>query len=229
VAVTIDHISSGASNPTGTNLSFWNTNTVANSTQDGTSFMTISAGATFLLVGIQVFTDPAVQGTNSFIWDQGGTNQSMTSLGSALFNSDSGSQLQYFGLVNPTSGTKTLRLSNTGNTNGNQSAVIFGISFKGSITTSVAAATEGYATNVNVSGTPSATASVSSAVAIPTGDLAIAFYYTDTGGGATFPTDGGTFGDMAFTNSREYESYSGAGLTINSSYATTVSQSFCFQ
>ncbi len=224
MAVTIDHISSGDGNPTGTNSSFWVTNTVANSTQDGASFMTISAGATFLLVGAQIFTDPAVQGTNSFIWDQGGTNQAMTSLGAAFFDVDSGAQLQFFGLVNPTAGTLTLRLSNSGNTNGNQSAVVFGISFNGSVTTSVAAATEGYATNQNAAGTPSATASVSSAASIPSGDKAVAFYYTDTGGGATFPTDGGTFGDMAFTNSREYESYSGAGAIINSSYATTVSQ-----
>lgn len=223
MSVTIDHISSGNGSPAGTNSSFWNTNTIANGNQDGASFMTISAGATFLLVGAQVTGDPATQGTNSFVWDQGGTNQAMTSLGAAVYNSGSGFQFQFFGLVNPTSGTKTLRLTNAGNTSGNANAVIFGISFNGTASASVAAATEGYATNTD-GGSTSATASVSSGVSIPSGDMAVAFYLMGTGGGAAFPTDGGTFGDMAFGNSRLYESYSGAGATINSSYASTVSQ-----
>src|SRR5258708_37066932 len=142
--VTVDKFSAGG---TGTNATVFNTTFFQNNASDLATFINITAGATFLLVGVEFNQGGGAGGTLALTWDQGGTNQSMTSLGSPVLNANVGDAIQYFGLVNPTSGNKTLRVTNSGNTFGNLGAEIWGMSFNGSVTTSVAAATEGYATN----------------------------------------------------------------------------------
>ncbi len=216
----VDKFSSGG---TGTNATVFNTTFFQNTTSDIATFINITAGATFLLVGVEFNQGGGTGGTLALTWDQGGTNQSMTSLGSPVLNSNVGDAIQYFGLVNPTSGNKTLRVTNSGNTFGNLGAEIWGMSFNGTATASVAAATEGYATNTD-GGTAGTALTVSSAVSIPSGDMAVT-QWIDTTSMTTFPTDSGTLGDNTFSGFYVYEYYNGAGSVINSS-ATLATSGF---
>jgi hypothetical protein len=84
-------------------------------------------------------------------WDNGGTNQTMTSIGSVR-------QAGFFdgfmyGLVNPTTGNKTLRIAWTGA----QEISAFAMSFDGTNTTSVATAFTNFNSNTTTSASPSVT------------------------------------------------------------------------
>lgn len=183
--------------------------------------LTVGASDTFLLMGIEL--DSTTPGTAAAHWDSGGSNQAMTSLGTIITEATSTAKaLVLFGLVNPVAGNKTASHSFSG-----QSAAANGysflISFTGSETSSVAAATEGYATNSNSTGT---TASVASGVSIPSGDMAVAFYvninsFTNGFTPGANPGDGGVAigQNQSLTTNASAEYYSGAGATITASAA----------
>jgi len=171
----------------------------------------VASGATFLLVGFWLET--TTPGTISLIWDAGGTNQAMTPIGQQSVTLGAAGLFAWYGLVNPTPGNKLVGASASGTSPVNFAG--WGVSLKGTNAVSVAAAVEGYA---GAQGN-SSTAAVSSAVAIPTGDMAFSAFHGQnppTG----FPSDGGTvYENMGDQVSGEY--YSGAGSVINAS--TTLS------
>lgn len=179
--------------------------------------LTVGASATFLVIGIE--QDAATPGAPN--WDSAGTNQLMTLIGTAITNGTSSPTmtLALYGLVNPTPGAKLVKLN--GSSNG--AAYCSGISFTGTDTSSVAAVVEGYATNQSAS----TTITVSSGIAIPTGDMAVTFYNDVQGYSNAFtpgsnPGDGGTAigKNEGGTTNMAAEYYSGAGATISSSAAT---------
>ena len=131
------------------------------------SFMTIGAGATFLIVGFE--TNSNSPGTWTVTWDSGGTNQAMTQIGVfKTFGGANAGGVALFGLVNPTTGLKSLGYSAT--SGASNDTYILGRSYKGSITTSVAAAT--YAAATNSSGATATTqASVTAAASVANTDM----------------------------------------------------------
>jgi hypothetical protein len=80
--------------------------------QDFTNLMTVSSGTDRVLVcGIAI---PDTTGTPSAVtWDQGGTGQAMTSLGTPVRGGTTGSAFLY-GRIAPTSGLHTLRVAGLG-------------------------------------------------------------------------------------------------------------------
>lgn len=79
----------------------------------GTVPGTIGSGtnrALIVLVGLQ--TTIAAAGTVAVTWDQGGTNQAMTLIGSK--DTPGGFSVHIFGLRSPTSGSKTIQVTYTG-------------------------------------------------------------------------------------------------------------------
>lgn len=181
----------------------------------GTFGLTIGATATFLLVGFEV--DSATP--SSVNWDPAGTNQPMTLIGTVAAGTTS--NIALFGLVNPTPGNKSISFTATAN----NSAYIFGISFTGSETSSVAAATEGFN---KATGTGTSFSVVTSA-SIPSGDAAVSALgnsHTITG----FPSDGGTsigLGNSLTTNLAG-ENYSGAGSAITASASSASSGQWAY-
>lgn len=180
------------------------------------AFLTVGASATFLLVMISV--DNTSPGVPTAHWDSAGTNQAMTQVGSTITNATGGFSLCFMGLVNPTAGSKTLTFAF--GTSGNN-AYAAGESFTGTVTSSVAAATEGAATATGNSTTAAAT----TAVSIPSGDMAVA-WTTNVNGYTGDPmtpnavqADGGkAIGDnQSLTHNAAGEYYSGAGSAISCS------------
>jgi hypothetical protein len=186
------------------------------------NFMTVGASASILIVGIEC--DTSTPGTPTAHWDSAGTNQAMTQIGTTLTVTGGGApaSLVFFGLVNPTSGSKSLNYSFPGQAT-SVNTYIYGVSFTGSVTSSVAAATEGFASN----NATSTTASVTSAVSIPSGDMATALAI-DCGSGfvnATTENLGGTqIGENeGLTNNGVAARFSGSGSTITASASLNAS------
>lgn len=197
-------------------------------TVDTSSIITVGASDTFLLFMFEC--DTTTPGTVTIHWDNGGTNQVMTQIGLTT-DSTNGVTTAFYGLVNPTAGAKKFDWTLSSTTNGTN-FYRCAISFTGSITTSVAAAT--YAFNSNTSTSAVANATVSSASAIATGDMAVTAYVNDTTGfsnaftAGTNPGDGGTAigQNQTLTNNMSAEYYSGAGAVINSSAACSTTSFF---
>jgi len=190
---------------------------IFSTTQTSTNFMTVGASATILIIGLEIET--AAAGTFTAHWDSAGTNQVMTQIGSNAVIGTSFT-LALFGLVSPTSGLKNLSYSFSGvgtSTNG----YVYGVSFTGSNTSSVASATEG---NVSSTGT-STTASVTTSVSIPATDMATAWFIDGGSGftgsfvnGATQADGGKAVGiNQALGANGAAEYYTGAGSTITAS------------
>ena len=153
--------------------------------------LTIGAGATCLLVSLLFQEVFAVPSSISVRWDSAGTNQLMTLITERQSNDVNG-HVQLYGLVNPTSGNKTLHAAWTTSV----PAVLDAISFTGGVTTSVATAFVRAATNAANSGAP--TLSLTGAA----GNIS-ACAYDDAAGGS--PTTGltATSSSLWFTNSSE--------------------------
>jgi len=105
--------------------------------------------ATVAFFGVGASTPTGITAT----WDQGGTNQSMTLLGSQV-STASGYVYCFFGLLAPTSGNKTLRVAWTGGQSTAQTG-ISGISFTNVNQASLSAAFPGFTTNSGTSVTAS--------------------------------------------------------------------------
>lgn len=130
------------------------TATAATTTAGATSLtnanLTVGAGATCLLAVIVFQEQLATPGTiNVCRWDSAGTNQATTLV--ASIQSDNTNLLtQFYALVNPTTGNKTLSASWTTSV----PAVLNVMSFSGGVTTSVATAFVRSGTNHALSGSP---------------------------------------------------------------------------
>lgn len=175
--------------------------------------LTVGATATFLLV---LFEVDVVNTPLTCVWDNGGTNQSMTIVGTVITGSQS--VLVLFGLVNPTAGNKAIIF----NSLNNGAAYATGISFKGTVTTSVALAIEGF-NGASGTGTSATTTTITS---IPTGDMAVGWTGNQNGYSNGFtpgtnPGDGGTAigKNESATSNCAAEYYSGAGSTITTAMA----------
>jgi hypothetical protein len=178
------------------------------------NFMTVGASATVLIVGFEV--DTSTPGTLSVTWDEGGTNQVMTQIGSTLTitGGNAPASLSLWGVVNPITGLKAIGFASTGAA-GTSPVYICGVSFTGSATSSVAAATEGNASNNATSSSFSVTTSTS----IRATDMAMAFAI-DCGSGFSNTTTenlGGTqIGEnQTQTNNACGAYFTGAGATVN--------------
>lgn len=115
--------------------------------------LTVGSGTNRALVAGIIISSTSAPTSVTAVWDSGGTNQSMTQIGTGT--STTTSTMQYiflFGLLAPTSGNKTLAFSwtNAASNGGYASA----ISFTGVNQTSVAAAFINFNTN-NLSANPS--------------------------------------------------------------------------
>lgn len=91
---------------------------------DLTTF-TASAGSDLFLLGL-ITWDSDKTGTASLVWDNGGTNQSMT-LEQKVVNGANGRTSAIYRLVNPTTGNKTLRATWTGNADVILGAIAFSV------------------------------------------------------------------------------------------------------
>ena len=203
--VTIDAFSNGTGGSwVGTNSRTYNLQTAATAP----SFITVSSGSTFLLLNVVVQATTGLS-TITFTWDSGGTNQAMTlwSTGWTTVSLGPGFSMAWFGLVNPTPGTLTLATNFTTN-----NAVVSGVSLKGTISTSVAAAMYAAASATG----NSTTAAVTSSVSVASGDIAFTSYQTYNV--TTFPTDGGTSWDASSSLAdTDIEYYAGSGAAVSSS------------
>jgi hypothetical protein len=182
--------------------------------------ITVGASATLLLLIISSdgSSAPTTLGAR---WDPLSTNQTFVSCGTPIQSTVGGSTaiMGILGIVNPTPGAKTVTFSCS-----NNGGVYYTlISFTGSVTSSVAAATEGYATN---SGT-SASCTVTTSASIPSGDMATGGT-NNTNGFSGFPSDGGTSlgSNTAQTTNMAAEYYSGAGSTITQTISQGSSGTF---
>jgi hypothetical protein len=180
--------------------------------------LTVGASASLLIIGIEA--DTSTPGTITVKWDPAGTAQTMTQVGSTLtVSSGTPASMALFGVVNPTAGLKPVSIALSGQAT-TVHTYVYGISFTGSATSSVAAATEGFA---SASGTGTAM-SVASAASIPSGDMATSWFdnvqgFTSAFTHGTAQSDGGTAigKDEALTNNAAAEYYSGSGSTITAS------------
>lgn len=158
----------------GTNSHMWEVGAIGTGAQTLTNFQTIGASATIFCIGIEIdIASPTV----TVHWDSTGTNQAMTQVGSNIALGTGTGTIQQYCLVSPTTGQKTL--SFTCSTCSSNSAYVVGISFTGSITTSVSAATEGAAQNSSATGTTTAT--VTSSASIPSTDMVFTMFANSTG------------------------------------------------
>jgi hypothetical protein len=216
LAVALDQQSTGGDGTHGRMQQVtWNT-----TTNTKAAFINITAGATFFAVEVEV--EKAAPGTLTMHWDSTGTNQLMTQIGTTqAAGGSAATSVALFGLVSPTAGSNTISWSATGGS-GSTGGYIAGTSWTGTETSSVAAAIEGFA-SANNGGATSTPASVTTAVSIPLGDVAIgvfgangvAFTGTYSAGGTSIDEDGtGTDGASAAR-------WSGAGSTITATSALT--------
>lgn len=210
MSVTIDAFSNGNA---GAGIVL-NTTIIANTENDVGTFLTVGASASAMLLAficLDNFNDPAF-GTTTFVWDKATTNQTFTLIGTPVYSSAINNSLGALGVLNPTAGDLALSIINSGNTSGNSSISIVGISFDGTDTTSVGNAFPGYATATGTSSTASNTTSAG----VPSGGMAIAEYLTGAGV-TTFPTDGGTLIDDEFSQ-LFWERLSASGSAVSSSF-----------
>jgi hypothetical protein len=145
------------------------------SSASGTTYdytgLTITGGLTHSAMALVIFVENANVSGMSVTWDNGGTNQSMTQVGTILHASDK--QIFLFGLVAPTSGNKTAHLAWTGTAQ----VTVFAMSFSGVNQSSVASAF----VNFN-SGTFTGT-SLSLTITSAANDVAVCFAQTDVNAG----------------------------------------------
>ena len=205
MAVAFDARSSG-----NCNLGMWDTNYATGGVTIA-GFQTVGASATCLWVAVEV--DTTTVGAWTVTWDSAGTAQVMTQVGSNISQGGgSALTLAQFVLVNPTTGTKNLKIVGA-SIAGAPNMYVAGASFTGTATASVAAATEGAAT-ANDGGTTGTTASVTTGVSIPSGDMAVAGFVIDTAGSIS-STNGTNIGICGvLTNNAAAAYYSGGGGTI---------------
>lgn len=130
-------------------------------------FQNTGASDTLLLVFWGISDATTNIGTVTAKWG----SQTLTEIGSALLWGSSSDSSYVFGLVSPTSGSQGLTISWTG-AGGLDSYAVFGISFTGSVSNSVAAAT--YAFQSNSNSTANTTSTVTTAASVTTGDIAVA-------------------------------------------------------
>lgn len=172
---------------------------------------TVNVGDTLLIVGMEM--DTSTPGTATANWDTAGTNQAMTLIGTVQTNSAGATPMSValFGVVNPTSGTKNF--TGVFSSGGIKNCYLLGVSFTGTSTVSVAAATLGLnQTNIATSATTTNTTSAS----IPTGDLVLAWWSDLNGAGTLNGTSLGS--DTALTTNAFASWYSGAGGTVTSTF-----------
>lgn len=201
--------------------------TVSSASSTSANLLTVGAAATLLIVGVEI--DTSTPGTVFMNWNPAGTNQAMTLIGSIVTQIGGVTNpitIALFGLVNPTSGLHPVSVIASGQATGVQS-YLYAISFTGSVSSSVAAATEGFASATAATGT---TMAVTSAVSIPSGDMATAWWgdaqgFTGTFVNGAIQADGGTAvgKNESLTNNAAAEYYSGAGSAIAASAAGNAS------
>lgn len=197
------------------------------------TFMNVGIGATALLFSLsfQSSTHGADDPTPvTLTWDTGGTNQVMTSLGTFVGQGGTTATCLFqFGLLNPTSGAKQLKID-WGNTTNLQEIYIVGTSFKNTKTSSLANCFYGYNT-ANDGGVQSAVNQVSSSTIIPLGDMAVSMHMIDPFGSWNDPALNatGTIIDLdeGVTNNAYAQYFSGAGSTINARADNNVSGFWC--
>jgi hypothetical protein len=105
-------------------------------TNDFANIATVGGTATALVVGL-AFSDQASV-VSAVTWDQGGTNQACTVIGTANAAAGGIGRCAFYGLVSPTTGLKSLRVAISSGFLGE--VFVFAESFTGSTTTSVATA-----------------------------------------------------------------------------------------
>jgi hypothetical protein len=122
--------------------------TTAGATSLSNANLTVGAGATSLLAAIIFQEQAATPGTiNAPVWDSVGANQPTTRV-ATIQSTNTNLLIELYGLVNPTSGNKTLSCS----WGTSVPAVLNLLSFSGGVTTSVATAFVRSGTNFAVSG-----------------------------------------------------------------------------
>ena len=114
------------------------------------TLLTVGAGATSLLAAISFQEFNFIPGSVSLRWDSAGTNQLMTQIVEIQSSVNNNNWTQLWGLVNPTTGNKTLNATWTNSV----PTVLDAISFSGGVTTSVATAFVRSGTNNGTSGAP---------------------------------------------------------------------------
>jgi trimeric autotransporter adhesin len=159
--------------------------------------LTVGAGSNRALLVMILFSDGVQPAGQTVTWDATGTPQPCTLIPGT--QNQSGAMTcatALYGLINPTSGNKTLRISWTGNLEAHACA----IAFTGVDQTSVAVAFPNGATHF-VNGASPATVTVNSA----TGDMAAACHANTFSGwgaisGTTLATDSGTGPNLAIAS-----------------------------
>lgn len=194
------------------------------------SYMTLGASATFLLILVEYESNNP--GTVSVTWG----SQSMTQIGSTVdvvAQVDTSGFMSLWGLVSPATGAQTLTI--TGTTGGALSAYVAGVSFNGSGTTSVAAATTGYASNLQTSGS-SSTMTVTTAAAIPSTGVAVAWGIDSGNGFSSSPEVMWSTGTNLLDNSSavggnfaNFSVNSGTGATMSVSAALSSTDNYGVQ
>lgn len=170
-------------------------------TSQNLTTLTVGAGANRALVAILTLQQSAPTGV-TVVWDSGGTNQSMTLIGTVSDTQVTAKQYMY-GLVAPTSGNKTLRASWTGTSDVTLAAGSFtGVNQTGSTTT--------FANFTSATGPDATTASAN--VTSATGNYAIGGWETF----AAFDTVSATqwFLDDVATNFSSAASYTTGSTTV---------------
>lgn len=201
---------SGPTGASGTNHIIFSGTAGSSPVSTAGTFFSPSASASLMIIGVAMNDSLAAIGTMSMVWDPTGVNKAMSSIGSVQ-TTTAGQAIFYFGLVSPgTTGAKVARFSWTGSASGDVYEA-YGISYTGSVTTSVAAATEGFNTNTG----SSTSASVTTSASIPTGDLATSWFVSN---GSAF-TNGGQLDLDATQFDVSCSTASGAGSTITSTTA----------
>lgn len=185
------------------------------------SFITVGASDTIMIVGVQY--QQATTATYTLHWDSTGTNQLMTQIsGTAALNATGTTGVVLFGLVNPTPGAKTLSISNSSTT---LNTYLFGISFTGSGTSSVASVCYGANTSTAASG---ATNALTTSASVASTDAVVAIYGVASSGGFNVNSSditGGTWIGSCTALSDNYTSGygSGAGATYTMTGNSTAS------
>lgn len=207
MAVVFDTVSGPGGS--GTNGHIFSGTANASPVTTSATFFNPSVSSSIIVIGVAMNDSLAAIGTMSMNWDPTGVNKSMSLIGSVQ-TTTAGQSIFYFGLISPgTSAAKAARFSWTGSASGDVYE-IYGISFTGSITSSVAAATEGFQTATG----SSTSASVTTSAAIPTGDMITAWFVSN---GSAFSATNNTNIDLDATQfDVACSRASGAGSTIAS-------------
>ncbi len=168
--------------------------------------MTVGSGSNRALIAVIVlgYNGSGARPTSiSCTWDQGGSNQAMTLIGT-INASNNFATAQLYGLIAPTSGNKTLRLNYSNSTLNNNEAWIDAIAFTGVSQTGGATSFPGFT---------SADTGTTVAVTSATGDFVVASWSPS---GAPTPTGTTIFNDHtsgSFINAAA--NYDAGAATVN--------------